>query len=64
VDVQTVGDVGRGEAGDGKVTVRDRDSMEQIRVPIPALTGVLAGLLAGEAWAAAAARHPAATAGG
>jgi glycyl-tRNA synthetase len=62
VDVQTVGDAGRGEAGDGKVTVRDRDSMEQIRVPIVALVEVLQGLLAGGPWAAAAARYPAGTA--
>jgi glycyl-tRNA synthetase len=64
VDVQTVGDAGRGEAGDGRVTVRDRDSMGQIRVPIPALDSVLAGLLAGEPWAVAAARYPAVTPAG
>jgi len=32
VDVQTVGDSDKGEPADGKVTIRDRDSMEQIRV--------------------------------
>ena len=47
VDVQTVGDAGKGEHGDGRVTIRDRDSMEQIRVPIPALVPVLRDLLEG-----------------
>src|SRR5439155_1589423 len=32
VDVQTVGDRERGETGDAKVTIRERDSMDQIRV--------------------------------
>ncbi|HEV8437303.1 MAG TPA: glycine--tRNA ligase [Methylomirabilota bacterium] len=50
VDVQTVGDRDKGEAGDGQVTVRDRDSMEQIRVPIPELVAVLRELLGGEPW--------------
>jgi glycyl-tRNA synthetase len=45
VDVQTVGDPGKGERGDGQVTIRDRDSMEQIRVPIPELVSVLRKLL-------------------
>src|SRR4030095_6358161 len=31
VDVQTVGDSDKGEAADGKVTIRARESMEQIR---------------------------------
>jgi glycyl-tRNA synthetase len=60
VDVQTVGDSEKGEAGDGKVTIRDRDSMEQARVPIDALTGVFHDLLSGGAWAPVAARYPAA----
>src|SRR4029453_291684 len=47
VDVQTVGDRDSGESGDGRVTVRDRDSMEQIRVPISELTSILGELLAG-----------------
>src|SRR5499433_2571415 len=50
VDVQTVGDRETGESGDGRVTVRDRDSMEQIRVPIPELTSALGELLAGNEW--------------
>jgi glycyl-tRNA synthetase len=58
VDVQTVGDAARGEAGDGKVTVRDRDSMEQIRVGIPELPGVFTDLLGGTGWPAVAARYP------
>src|SRR4030095_15620501 len=32
VEVQPVGASDKGEAADGKVTIRDRDSMEQIRV--------------------------------
>ena len=35
VDVQTVGDTDKGERADDKVTIRDRDSMEQIRVRFP-----------------------------
>jgi glycyl-tRNA synthetase len=56
VDVQTVGDSDKGEPGDGRVTVRDRDSMEQIRVPIPDLVAVLGALLSGGAWGQATAR--------
>ena len=56
VDVQTVGDREKGEAGDGKVTIRDRDSMEQARVPMDALPGVFHDLLSGGAWAQVAAR--------
>jgi glycyl-tRNA synthetase len=58
VDVQTLGDAARGEAGDGKVTVRDRDSMEQVRVPIPELEDVFAALLGGRPWADVAGRYP------
>jgi glycyl-tRNA synthetase len=58
VDVQTVGDPAKGEAGDGKVTIRDRDSMEQIRVPIPELEAVFADLLGGASWPGVAARYP------
>jgi len=51
VDVKTVGDTEKGEAGDGKVTIRDRDTMEQIRVPIDAVDGVFSRLLdAGVPW--------------
>jgi len=58
VDVQTVGDPAKGEAGDGKVTVRDRDSMEQIRVPIDRLPAVFERLLGGAPWSAVAADYP------
>ena len=51
VDVKTVGDAEKSETGDGKVTIRERDGMEQIRVPIEALDGVFARLLDdGRAW--------------
>jgi glycyl-tRNA synthetase len=56
VDVQTVGDADKGEAGDGRVTIRDRDSMEQVRVPIPELVAVLGALLGGGDWKTVAAR--------
>ena len=59
VDVQTVGDAARGETGDGKVTIRDRDSMGQVRVPEGELDGVLADLLAGAPWSTVATRYPA-----
>ncbi len=58
VDVQTVGDPETGEAGDQRVTIRDRDSMEQIRVPIGELTAVCERLFAGESWASLAPRYP------
>jgi glycyl-tRNA synthetase len=58
VDVQTVGDQEKGERGDDRVTIRDRDSMGQIRVPIAELETALAGLLGGAAWATVAARYP------
>jgi glycyl-tRNA synthetase len=59
VDVQTVGDAEKGETGDGRVTIRDRDSMGQIRVPIAELETAFADLLGGTPWAAVAARCPA-----
>jgi glycyl-tRNA synthetase len=59
VDVQTVGDAEKGEAGDDRVTIRDRDSMGQIRVPIAGIETALADLLGGTPWAAVAARYPA-----
>jgi glycyl-tRNA synthetase len=64
VDVQTVGDAGKAEVGDGRVTIRDRDSMGQIRVPIPELETVFAELLGGASWATVAARYPAQPAAG
>jgi len=45
VDVQTVGD--EKSRADGKVTIRDRNSMEQIRVPISSLETAMADLMAG-----------------
>jgi glycyl-tRNA synthetase len=59
VDVKTVGDAEKGEAGDQRVTIRERDSMEQIRVPLPELESVFAKLLGGEtAWRDVAAAYP------
>ncbi|MBI3457369.1 MAG: glycine--tRNA ligase [Candidatus Rokubacteria bacterium] len=58
VDVQTVGDPGRGEVGDRRVTIRDRDSMEQVRVPIGELEDACAALLGGTPWAVVAERYP------
>jgi glycyl-tRNA synthetase len=55
VDVQTVGDTDKGEAADGKVTIRDRDSMEQIRVTASQLGEVVGDLLGGQRWAEVAA---------
>ncbi len=60
VDVQTVGDPEKREPGDQQVTIRDRDSMGQIRVPIGGLVAVFERLLGGEAWSSVAARYPAA----
>jgi glycyl-tRNA synthetase len=59
VDVQTVGDPATGEVGDGRVTIRDRDSMEQARVPIPELEAACAALLGGTPWSSVAERYPA-----
>src|SRR5947208_1157984 len=50
VDVQTVGDPAKGEIGDRKVTIRDRDSMEQIRVPLDQLGPLFRELLGGGTW--------------
>ncbi len=58
VDVKTVGDPDKGEVGDQKVTIRERDSMEQIRVPIAELEGVFARLLDEGRWADVAAAYP------
>ena len=46
VDVQTVGD--DKSAADGKVTIRDRDAMGQVRVPMASLPAVMEKLMAGE----------------
>jgi glycyl-tRNA synthetase (class II) len=51
VDVQTVGDTDKGERADDKVTIRDRDSMEQIRIATPQLATVFGELLGGKPWA-------------
>ncbi|MDE6455956.1 MAG: glycine--tRNA ligase, partial [Dysosmobacter sp.] len=44
VDFDTVGDADK--AGDNCVTVRERDSMAQVRIPIRELRAYLAGKLA------------------
>jgi glycyl-tRNA synthetase len=54
VDVQTVGD--DKTAADEKVTIRDRDTMQQIRVPISSLQSIMAELMAGK-WANIAAQE-------
>lgn len=46
VDVQTVGD--DKSAADDKVTIRERDTMQQIRVALTALPAVMEKLMAGE----------------
>src|SRR6266705_849562 len=62
VDVQTVGDSERGEAGDRRVTIRERDSMDQIRVPVAELETVFRELLTdGIPWSTVGARYPATT---
>jgi glycyl-tRNA synthetase len=58
VDVKTVGDPSTGEPGDQCVTVRERDSMEQIRVPIGQLPTVFDHLLGEAPWATVAAEYP------
>jgi glycyl-tRNA synthetase len=58
VDVQTVGDAAKGESGDGCVTIRERDSMEQVRVPAAELTEVFGQLMDETAWADVARRYP------
>ncbi len=55
VDVQTVGD--EKTPADEKVTIRDRDTMQQIRVPVSALESVMADLMA-ERWAEVARQEP------
>ena len=46
-----MGDRDKGERADDRVTIRDRDSMEQIRVAAPQLATVFGELLAGKRWA-------------
>jgi glycyl-tRNA synthetase len=58
VDVRTVGDTDKGEAADGRVTIRERDSMEQIRVPVDDLPRVFQRLLGDVSWAQVAAAYP------
>jgi glycyl-tRNA synthetase (class II) len=41
------------------VTIRDRDSMEQVRVPIAELGAVFRELLGGAPWSQVSARYPA-----
>jgi glycyl-tRNA synthetase len=55
VDVQTVGD--EQAAADQKVTIRERDSMQQCRVPIAQLETVMNELMSG-GWADVAAKNP------
>jgi glycyl-tRNA synthetase len=57
VDVQTVGDPAKGESGDGGVTIRERDSMEQIRVPAGELPDVFEKLLGETPWSDVAQRY-------
>jgi glycyl-tRNA synthetase len=58
VDVKTVGDSDKGEVGDQRVTIRERDSMEQIRVPVAELESVFDRLLGDNAWSEVAATYP------
>lgn len=54
VDVQTVGD--NQAPADEKVTIRDRDTMQQIRVPMTTLSSVMERLMEGK-WAELALQH-------
>jgi glycyl-tRNA synthetase len=58
VDVKTVGDADKGEVGDQRVTIRERDSMEQIRVPIAELASVFSRLLGEATWSDVAGAYP------
>jgi glycyl-tRNA synthetase len=55
VDVQTVGD--EQSAPDQKVTIRERDSMQQIRVPLADVESILSELMTGK-WPEVARRYP------
>src|SRR5262249_35345923 len=59
VDVQTVGDSERGEAGDSRATVPELDSMGRARVPIAELGAVFRELRDGAPWRQLSARYPA-----
>jgi glycyl-tRNA synthetase len=56
VDVQTVGD--EQAAPDHKVTIRERDSMQQIRVPLADMEALMPELMAAK-WADVSKRYPA-----
>jgi glycyl-tRNA synthetase len=56
VDVQTVGD--EQAAPDNKVTIRERDSMQQVRVPLADMEVLMPELMAGK-WSEIAKRYPA-----
>src|SRR5262249_41846036 len=59
VDVKTVGDAEKGETGDGKVTIRERDTMQQIGVPPADLETIFGHLLdAGTSWTEIATAYP------
>src|SRR5213076_3512743 len=59
VDVKTVGDAEKSETGDGKVTIRERDAMEQVRVPLAELETIFGRLLDGGAsWRDVATAYP------
>jgi glycyl-tRNA synthetase len=58
VDVQTVGDAEKGEEGDQRVTIRDRDSMAQIRVPVAELPAIFHRLFGDGAWRQVAVQYP------
>jgi glycyl-tRNA synthetase len=55
IDVQTVGD--DKSAADEMVTIRDRDTMEQVRVPIASLESIIEQLMSGK-WTEIAAEIP------
>jgi glycyl-tRNA synthetase len=57
VDVKTVGDFERSERGDQQVTIRERDSMQQIRVPVADVEAVFDRLFGGARWEDVAARY-------
>ena len=46
VDFDTVGDAEKGVAADNRVTVRDRDTMEQVRIPITELRSYIEKVVA------------------
>jgi glycyl-tRNA synthetase len=58
VDVKTVGDREKGEAGDQMVTIRERDAMQQIRVPLADLESIFGRLMGDTPWSEVAAAYP------